>query len=386
MDFAYHYTDEQQRFRREVSACLDAYDTPANPSWAELRRLRLALGEQGWLAPAEPREEGGADLTPDHAVVVLEELDKSGLLSVFDDVGAQLRRAIRDGGSAELHRELLPSLASGRAVVWRMTLDPHAEPDAASLGVSARPDGDGFILNGAAAFTGDGPEPSHLWTLAALEEDDGAIIALVVPASLSGISVHTPRDLTGGAVHRVAFADVWAPRNAMLGDESDGWRLTRSAALDGPTSDLPPPELDCDTAALLEFARQTTHEGKPLSQEPVRRMLLVEAYIDSRLSRLLAMRNQWRRAAGLPMSYEPAQAVMLRERAALRLSRITQDVAGVYALLDADDPRAAGASFARQQRESVAGQNPTGMPDARRRAIADALGMGERARPGKSRR
>ena len=385
MDFAYHYTDEQERFRAEVSAWLDAQDTPANPSWAQLRRLRLALGGLGWLAPSEPTEDGGAGMTPDHAVVVMEELDKRGLLAVFDDTGAQLRRALRDGGSDGLRRELLPSLAAGGAVVWRMTLDPHAEPDAASLGVRARPDGDGFILNGEAAFSGDGPEPSHLWTLAGSEQDDSAIIALVVAASLLGVSVRTPRNLADGTSHHAEFADVWVPRNAMLGDESDGWRLTRSAALDSPTLDLPPPEVDRDTAALLAFARNTTHEGKPLSEEPVRRMLLVEAYIDSRLSRLLAMRNQWRRTSGLPMGYEQAQSAMLRERAALRLSRITQDVAGVYALLDADDPRAAGASFAAQQRESVAGQNPTGMPDARRRAMAEAIGMGERARPGKRR-
>ena len=382
MDFAYHYTEEQQRFRAEVSSWLDAnappgpVDSSGRPPWEHLRRLRLALGEMGWLAPSLPIGQGGAGLTPDHTVVVMEELDRRGLLSVCDAAGSQLRQALLGGGSERLRGELLPALSSGRAVVWTAVSDAHAEPGGDALGVCARPDGDGFILNGGAAFAGPGPMPTHLWTLAA-SEADAAILALVVPATQSGVSVTTPRTLSDGSIHMVAFTDAWAPRTSMLGDEGDGWRVTRSAAVDDPTLDLPAPEVSREAEALLRFARETTHEGLPLSEEPVRRMLLVEAYVDSRLSRLLTMRNQWRRAAGLPLTYELAQADMLRERAALRLSHITQEVAGVYALLDADDPHAASPVFAAQQRESVAGQNPTGLPDARRRAIADALGMGK---------
>ncbi len=379
MDFAYHYTEGQQRFRAEVSAWLDANappDTAGGPDSPAWQPLRLALGEKGWLAPVLPVEQGGAGLTPDHTVVVLEELDRRGLLSVHDAAGAQLRSALLEAGSESLRGELLPALARGKAVVWRMVLDSHAEPGGDTLGVSATPDADGFILDGDAAFTGAGAAPTHLWTLAA-EESDGAILALVVPTALHGVSVSTPRTLVSGSLRRAAFADAWVPRTSMLGEESDGWRVTRSAALDDPALDLPPPEVSREAEALLRFARETTHGGRPLSEEPVRRMLLVEAYVDSRLSRLLTMRNQWRRAAGLPLTYELAQADMLRERAALRLSHITQEVAGVYALLDSDDPRAASAGFAAQQRESVAGQNPTGLPDARRRAIAEALGMGK---------
>ena len=379
MDFAYHYTEEQERFRAEVSAWLDANSPPetaltaGGAAWV---RLRLALGEKAWLAPSLPVEQGGAGLTADHTVIVLEELDRRGLLVVHDAAGAQLRSALLESGSESLRRELVPVLASGRAVVWRIVLDEHAEPGGDTLGVSARPDGDGFILDGEAAFTGAGATPTHLWTLAA-SDGDGAILALVVPAGLHGVSVSTPRTLAGDSVHRATFEDVWVPRTSMLGDEGDGWRVARTAALQDPALELPAPELSREAEALLRFARETTHEGRPLSEEPVRRMLLVEAYVDSRLSRLLTMRNQWRRSAGLPLTYELAQAEMLNERAALRLSHITQEVAGIYALLDADDPRAASPNFASQQRESVAGQNPTGLPDARRQAIAEALGMGK---------
>ena len=158
MDFAYHYTEEQQRFRAELSSWLDANAPPGpadgsgRPPWERLRRLRLALGEMGWLAPSLPAGQGGAGLTPDHTVVVMEELDRRGLLTVYDAAGSQLRQALLGGGSERLRGELLPALSSGRAVVWTAVLDAHAEPGGDTLGVSARPDADGFILNGEAAF------------------------------------------------------------------------------------------------------------------------------------------------------------------------------------------------------------------------------------------
>ena len=263
MDFAYHYTEEQQRFRAEVSSWLDAnappgpVDSSGRPPWEHLRRLRLALGEMGWLAPSLPIGQGGAGLTPDHTVVVMEELDRRGLLSVCDAAGSQLRQALLGGGSERLRGELLPALSSGRAVVWTAVSDAHAEPGSDTLGVSARSDGDGFILNGGAAFAGPGPMPTHLWTLAA-SEADAAILALVVPATQSGVSVTTPRTLSDGSIHMVAFTDAWAPRTSMLGDEGDGWRVTRSAVVDDPTLDLPAPEVSREAEALLRV-RQRDH-------------------------------------------------------------------------------------------------------------------------------
>ena len=182
MDFAYHYTEEQQRFRAEVSAWLDANTPPeqavgaGSPSWEQLRPLRLALGEMGWLAPSTPLEQGGAGLTSDHNVVVMEELDRRGLLSVYDAAATQLRSALQDGGSERLRDDLLPALSSGSAIVWTAVLDAHAEPGGDTLGVSARPDADGFSYKSAhtwefsLAFAG--PEAFPLSLFAGLINDD----------------------------------------------------------------------------------------------------------------------------------------------------------------------------------------------------------------------
>ena len=79
MDFAYYYTDEQEKFRQEVSAWLDTNAPAGRPvsseRWADVEEsLQAKLGSLGWLAPTAPPELGGggsyqtAETQPDGAV------------------------------------------------------------------------------------------------------------------------------------------------------------------------------------------------------------------------------------------------------------------------------------------------------------------------------
>ena len=81
MDFSQHYTEEQQRFRREVVAWLETHlpQDEVSPEPELGMRLRARLGKVGWLAPTEPPELGGAGLTQDHELVIREELARRGL-------------------------------------------------------------------------------------------------------------------------------------------------------------------------------------------------------------------------------------------------------------------------------------------------------------------
>ena len=73
MDFELHYTQEQEEFRKEVRAWLDAnipsdLEVPEDPDdvtpdsdlYKFAREFRRKLGEKGWFAPTFPREYGGA--------------------------------------------------------------------------------------------------------------------------------------------------------------------------------------------------------------------------------------------------------------------------------------------------------------------------------------
>ena len=80
MDFEYHYSDEQQRFRDEVRSWLDAnvppgHEMPVDPedldeeTYRFFRSVHQELGARGWLYPTYPREYGGGGLTPEHEMI-----------------------------------------------------------------------------------------------------------------------------------------------------------------------------------------------------------------------------------------------------------------------------------------------------------------------------
>src|SRR3989442_6237266 len=84
MDFEVTYTDEQQRFRREVRAWLeanvspDAQRTPTSAAdnyrrYLELRALGRKLGAKGWLYPTAPAKYGGRGVYGDHAIILEDE-------------------------------------------------------------------------------------------------------------------------------------------------------------------------------------------------------------------------------------------------------------------------------------------------------------------------
>ena len=387
MDFSYRYTDEQEAFRARVSAWLDA-NAPADGAAAldsadggdsALADAARRLGAMGWLAPSEPPESGGGGLDADLAVPLLEELNRRNLLFLVDGEAQALRVALRRWKAASADRAALAtSLARGETTVWRQRfrVSPAKSgggggptPDFDSVGVSATPDADGYILNGEAAFVGVGRRPDVLWTLALARrapDSRGEPVCLLVDGAARGVTYPAARTIAPSAPKTVRFEDVWALRSDALGREGEG-HLAISATVSPPDAraDLPG-WAETETDALLAYARATESGGKPLGADPIRARILVEAYIASRVARLLRMRAGWLSQPGAGADAEQAQTAaalssLWRSRTATTLSDAARQVVGPRALLSANDPNAAdGGRFDRLSRRELAERDGDG--------------------------
>ena len=389
MDFSYEYTEEQQRFREQVSAWLyrnvpgnvDALlDSPGGAS--VLPELSNKLGRKGWLAPSEPVERGGAGMSADQTVVILEELNRGGLLWLVEGEAQSLRCAISNWDATNLRADLLRSLTRGECSVWRhrIALSPMSggdvglEPD--SVGVSAVADADGYLLNGTGLYTGHGSKPDILWTVALVQTESKSDsdlpepVCLVVDASSEGLAYPPRRMLTATAPTPVSFEDVWVLRTDALGPEGEGHRVLNARATLDPRADLPS-WVESETDALIEYAQKNG-----LGADPIRAQVLVEAYIASRVSRLLRMRASWLEQNGAEPGTASALESLSRRAAASELSDTARQVVGPIALLEGSDPLAADAGrFERVSRRELAERDigATGDPD--REAIASALDL-----------
>src|SRR5690242_18471479 len=88
MEFEIQYTQEQEEFRQEVRAWLadHAKMPPELGAWPRFEvdvtkeqwdwkmSVRREVGHKGWLFPTMPKEYGGGGLSPDHEMVLSEEL------------------------------------------------------------------------------------------------------------------------------------------------------------------------------------------------------------------------------------------------------------------------------------------------------------------------
>ena len=392
MDFSYQYTPEQEDFRlsvcqwleENVPASVDALFESSEGADA-LVHISELLGHMGWLAPNEPTERGGAGLTPDQTVVSLEELNRRGLLPLVMSDAQGLRTALAHWRGEAKWGSVGKLLSSGELTVWRhqVSLSPRMGGPSAldydSVGLTAGPDADGYIVNGTALLSGFDNTPGILWTVALVESEDNdpLPVCLLIDASSVGIKISSSKTLSGRALKQVEFRDVWALRTDALGPEGDGHRVINTQVSLDPNADLPG-WVETETDALLDYARRTESGGKPLSADPIRARILVEAYIASRVSRLLRMRSAWVQSQGGQVVVSEALDSLWRRAAGSELSDTTRQVIGPRALLSSDDPQAAVAGrFERLSRRELAERESGSAGDPEREALASELGVGD---------
>ncbi len=389
MDFSYEYTDEQERFRAEVSGWLDA-NIPGDvdslmesaDSASSLRDIARELGRKGWLAPSEPVERGGAGLSADQVVVILEEMNRRGLLWLIDGEAQALRQALAAWSSGGVRTDLAASLSTGERTVWRhrIALSRHSDGemglDPDSVGIFAAPDADGYLLNGTGMYAGYGSRPDILWTVALVRPESDSPseppepVCLIVDAALDGITYPATRTLTAATPRLVSFDDVWVLRSDAVGPEGEGHRVLNTRVTLDPRADLPS-WVESETEELISYAR-----ANGLGEDPIRALVLVEAYIASRVSRLLRMNSAWHSQTGTESGTAESLASLYRRAAASGLSEAAREVVGPAALLDGSDPRAADAGrFDRLSRRELAERDDGPSGDSDREAIASELAL-----------
>ena len=326
MDFAVHYTDEQQAFRREVQTFLDANIEPAmeasiHPDAEQVtaeqfrwgRSFRERLGERGWLAPTWPKEYGGGGLDAAHQVVLDEELSKRKIPNVHD-LGLSLGApAINHWGTDEQKRRFLPGILTGKLITWQVFTEPEAGSDLASLKTRAIEDGDDYVINGNKIFVGAVHSADYLYTLAVTDPTAPRhqnISAFMVPAGAPGLTITHLDLIAGGGKRSIYFEDVRVPRENLIGGENGrgkGWfvaQTTLELEHGGSGRVVRDPLVD----KFIAYCKTAKRHGRPISSDPRARQLLAEVYIRSHVGRLLGTRNYWMRTSGKKFTYEGSQA------------------------------------------------------------------------------
>ncbi|MCW2629985.1 acyl-CoA dehydrogenase [Mycobacterium sp.] len=203
------HVDEHARFPEEALAALNA---------ANLSAVHI------------PEEYGGQGGDAVAGCIVIEEVARvcasSSMIPVANKLGTM---GIVLQGSDDLQKQVFPSLASGEAMAAYGLSEREAGSDAAAMRTRARPDGDGWILNGAKCWISNGGKASWYTVMAVTDPDKGAngISAFVVHADDEGFTVgHKERKmgLRGSPTTELYFENCRIPGDRIIGEPGTGFK------------------------------------------------------------------------------------------------------------------------------------------------------------------
>lgn len=397
MDFAntISYTPEQERFRDEVAAWVRENAQPPShfeqpreladmgPELYEwVRAYRRKLGSKGWLAPLWPKDYGGGGLSTDMAEVLAQELDKADVPRIYDNRLAA--PAMMVWGTEEQKRRFLPPINRGEAITWQAFSEPEAGSDAASIKTTATRRGDRYVINGTKVFIGGPYLPDYLWTTTVTDPTAPRhrnLGAFYIPSNLPGISYATMELIVNIGKRFIYFDNVEVPEEYRIGAENNGWRVAQTSLEiehgAGGNIGEGGGRGGAVLSALLQYARETYRNGAPLSQDPHLQQRIVQAYIDTHIVRLIALRNFWmfNNKDRMRLTFHGSQNSLMRKELSLRMANTVLEVVGPYALLD--DPKWGPLKgvFEVQQRQGITDHHPGGTTEIQKLIMARRLGL-----------
>ena len=112
------------------------------------------MAARGWTVPTWPQEYGGAGLTKEQFLVLLDELQRIQARPPLGGMGVfMIGPTLLEYGTEAQKREHLPAIARGDVAWCQGYSEPGAGSDLAGLQSYAEDQGDHFVLNGAKIWT-----------------------------------------------------------------------------------------------------------------------------------------------------------------------------------------------------------------------------------------
>jgi len=249
------------------------------------------LAERGWIAPAWPKEYGGADMSVLEQFVLNQELHEAGAPTsrqMMNLIGPTLMLH----GTEEQKRTFLRATLRGEIAWCQGFSEPGAGSDLASLQTRAVRDGDEYIVNGQKIWTSGAHRADWMFMLVRTDPDapkHRGITYLLVDMKSPGITVRPLVNLAGlHMFNEVFFEDVRVPVKNRVGEENRGWYVA-TTTLDFERSNIQRAiNLKKQLRRMVRYIDARKAAGRPVS--PGHRLEVAERAVETAVLELLSFR------------------------------------------------------------------------------------------------
>ncbi len=186
--------------------------------------------EKGWTVPTWPVEYGGADLTVEELLVLLEELQRIQARPPLGGMGAtMIGPTLLEYGTAEQKQRHLPAIARGELAWCQGYSEPGAGSDLAGLQTFAEDRGDHFEVNGAKIWTSGANHADWMFCLVRTNRDapkHEGISFLLFSMDSPGVTTKPITLLNGQSPFCQTFFDsLRVPKEDLVGKLNQGWTV-----------------------------------------------------------------------------------------------------------------------------------------------------------------
>ena len=303
MEFA--LTPEQEKFASDLEDYIKDHMTPDLEADLEKQDMDKGpahtafirqMGHDGLLGIGWPKEYGGQGRTAIEQHLFSEIMSYAGIAMpemALNAVGPALMRV----GSEEQKQKFLPQIIRGELEVAIGYSEPEAGSDLASLKTTAVKEGNEYVINGQKVFTSCAHYSDYLWL--ATRTDPNApkkhkgLSVFMIPMNHPGITLEASR-LVGGERQNTTFLDnVRVPEEWRIGEENNGWKYMTTQLDFERVAISPSGSMRRNVEDVTKWARETTIDGKPVSEEPWVRQKLAEMTMELEVHKMLNFNVAW---------------------------------------------------------------------------------------------
>ena len=341
------FTPEQEAFRQEIKdffketlpADFEPMDSGAMYH-ADTREfahnMAKKLSAKGWLTMHWPVEYGGQSRSYIEQAIYSDEVAYHG--SPGTDVGggavAWIGPTIIRFGTEEQKKEHLPPITRAEKYWTTLYSEPETGSDLAGLITSATEDGDEYVINGSKIWNSGAHIADWGWIAVRTNPDapkHRGISLMMVDMTTPGITVRPVIKMTGEhEFNQVYFDNVRVPKKNLIGEQDRGW-YTMAVALDFERAGVHYSSNGRrNLERLVEYARETNYNGKPLSQNKVVRNKLVNLAVEIQASRWIAYRVAWMQGQGQVPNYEASMSKVFGSELQQKVANTGIEILGQY--------------------------------------------------------
>jgi alkylation response protein AidB-like acyl-CoA dehydrogenase len=231
------FTEEQEMLREMVRGVCSSYasletvrameDDPVGyplELWKQLGALDLI----GLMIPAEY---GGSEMSLLDGAVVYEELGRALAPSPHFASAVMSAGVLQRAGTDEQKRAWLPRIASGDAILTPAWIEPHHGFGPRGVQVTARAEGDGFVLDGLKWHVPFASAATRLVVLARTGTGDADVDLFLVDPNAAGVTLTQQLTIGSDTQYQVELAGAAGER--VGASSGSGWAAWSETMFDG---------------------------------------------------------------------------------------------------------------------------------------------------------